>query len=231
MVDVKVVDLGGSLIAPDGVDVDFVQAFTQAASTYLEEEPERRLILVCGGGRLCRDYQRAYRDIAAKPSDDGADWIGVTTTRVNAELMKQVLAAYCPDPVVHDPTTIRVFAGRVLVAGGWKPGFSTDYDAVVLAERFSADTVVVLSNIEKVYSADPATDPDARPLDALAWEEFLHLVGEKWTPGLSSPMDPTAARKAAEIGLRCVFAGGRDIQNAFRILRGQSFTGTTIGPG
>jgi hypothetical protein len=40
------------------------------------------------------------------------------------------------------------FSGRVLMAAGWKPGFSTDYDAVVLAERFGARIrILMLSNI------------------------------------------------------------------------------------
>ena len=230
MADVKVVSLGGSIIAPDGVDTEFVAEFRAAVEDYLGEDPERRLILVCGGGKICRDYQNAYRHIMREPVDQDADWIGVMTTRVNAELMKRVLAHHCPDPVVYDPTAVRVFAGRVMVASGWKPGFSTDYDAVVLAERFSSDTVVVLSNIEKVYTADPKADPGARPLDTVTWPEFLELIDDEWSPGLSGPLDPVAAKRAAELGLRCIFGAGRDIENSFRILRGESFTGTTIYP-
>ena len=70
-----------------------------------------------------------------------------------------------------------------MMAAGWKPGFSTDNDAVVLAQRFSADTVVNLSNVAKVYSDDPKKNPAARPMDRLSWKEMLGIVGGEWTPG------------------------------------------------
>ena len=66
--------------------------------------------------------------------------------------------------LVTDPTAVSVFAGRSWLPPGWKPGFSTDNDAVVLAQRFSAGTVINLSNIAMVYSADPRKNTDARPL-------------------------------------------------------------------
>ena len=117
-----------------------------------------------------------------------------------------------------------------MIAAGWKPGFSTDNDAVVLARRFSADTVINLSNIAHVYSDDPKKNPAARPLDSLPWEQMLQIVGGEWTPGKNTPFDATAARAAAEAHLRVIFAEGRDLPNLSRILVGESFTGTTIGP-
>jgi uridylate kinase len=45
-------------------------------------------------------------------------------TRLNAQLVKAVFADLCPTDVVYDPTAAEVFAGRVMVAAGWKPGFS-----------------------------------------------------------------------------------------------------------
>ena len=90
-----------------------------------------------------------------------------------------MLRAWCVEDLVTDPTAVSVFAGRVLVAAGWKPGFSTDNDAVVLAQRFSAQTVVNLSNIAKVYSEDPKKNPAARPVDRLSWKEMLRDRGRR----------------------------------------------------
>jgi uridylate kinase len=230
MPDVKVISLGGATIAPEGVDIAFLREFRSAILAYLEEGPERRLILVCGGGRVCRDYQHAYRQIVPGGSAEAQDWIGVSATRVNAELVRQILEPHCPDPVVLDPTELDLFTGRILVGGGWKPGFSTDYDAVVLAERFSAGTVVNLSDIDRVYTADPRKDPSARPLERMRWDELLSLTGEEWKPGLNAPFDPIAARRAREAGLTCVVAAGRDVRNTMAILTGRSYVGTTITP-
>jgi len=120
--------------------------------------------------------------------------------------------------------------GRVLVAAGWKPGFSTDYDAVLLAERFDARRILNLSNIAKVYTEDPRSNPAAKPIDAISWTDFRAIVGDEWSPGRNVPFDPVATRKAAELGLSVICAAGRDLDNLRRILEGESFAGTTIGP-
>jgi uridylate kinase len=230
MVDIKVISLGGSIIAPDKVDASFLKRFHRAMVGYLEADLGRRLILVCGGGPLAREYQRAYREAVDAPQPDAQDWIGVAATRLNAELLRHLFLPYCPEPVVTDPTAVTLFAGRILVASGWKPGFSSDYDAVLLAQRFQADTVINLSNIPQVYSADPKVDAAARPLERISWAEQRRLVGDKWVPGKNAPFDPVASELAARLRLRVIVAAGREIDNLLAILAGKQYIGTVIGP-
>lgn len=227
---VRVISLGGSIVAPDRVDVEFLKGFRAVIARYLQTDPARRLILVVGGGAPARAYQRAYREISGGGSDEEADWVGIAATRLNAQLLAAVFADYCTDPVATDPTVKVQFEGRVLVAAGWKPGFSTDYDAVLLAERFGADTVVNLSNIPQVYTSDPKIEPEARPIDAMTWGRFRELVGDRWKPGKNAPFDPIASKKAEELGLRVVVASGRELTNLSAILVGAAFLGTVIGP-
>jgi uridylate kinase len=227
---VIVISLGGSIIAPRGVDTGFLKGFARLVEGYLEGNEGRKLIIVCGGGGLARDYQAALREVVSGPPSDDLDWVGVAATRVNGELLRRVFHRWCVEDLVTDPTAVAVFAGRVMMAAGWKPGFSTDNDAVVLAQRFSADTLINLSNVAKVYSDDPKKNPAARPMDKLSWKEMLAIVGEEWTPGKNTPFDPTAARAAAQSRTKVVFAEGRDLANLSRILEGGEFTGTTIGP-
>lgn len=227
---VTVVSLGGSIVAPDGVDVDFLKAFTGIVGEFLEKDEKRRFIFVVGGGGPARAWQSAYRKVAPDGgADEQADWIGIMATRLNAQLLKAAMGDWCTQDVVIDPTQVDPFVGRVLVAAGWKPGFSTDYDAVLLAERFSADKVVNLSNIAKVYTADPRTDPKATPIDSISWADFRKIVGDEWSPGKNVPFDPIASRHAAKIGLKVVCAAGKDLDNLRRILSGEPFVGTSIG--
>lgn len=226
---VSVLSLGGSIIAPHGVDVPFLKDFVSLIRELLEAEADRRFIVVCGGGGPARSWQRAYRDIAGGGNNEAADWIGIMATRLNAQLVKAILGPYCPQEVVCDPAQAGRMDGRVLVAAGWKPGFSSDYDAALLAERFQAGQVINLSNIERVYTADPRENPQAKPLDRISWRDFRALVGDVWTPGKNVPFDPIASRYAEQTGLQVICAAGRDLANLRKILRGEAFTGTAIG--
>jgi uridylate kinase len=226
---VTVISLGGSIVAPDGVDTEFLKSFVSLLSEELIKDEKRRFILVVGGGGPARVWQNAYRNITEQPMDDQADWIGIMATRLNAQLIKAVLGPWCVQDVVIDPTQVGPFVSRVLVAAGWKPGFSTDYDAVLLAERFQADQVVNLSNIAKVYTDDPRKNPEAKPIDSISWTEFRALIGDEWVPGKNVPFDPVASRHAAKIGLPVVCAAGKDLDNLRSLLQGKAFTGTRIG--
>jgi uridylate kinase len=233
---VTVISLGGSIIAPDGVDVSFLKDFVSLIRDMINEDEKQRFIFVTGGGGPARAWQKAYRAIRGegpagtdKSSDEEADWIGVMATRLNAQLVKAVMGELCRQEVVTDPTRVEPLVGRVLVASGWKPGFSSDYDAVLLAERFQAPRVINLSNIEQVYTDDPRKNPAAKPIDKISWEDFRVLVGEDWVPGKNVPFDPVASRHAAKIGLTVICAAGKNLENLKKILRGEAFTGTTIG--
>lgn len=225
---VTVLSLGGSIVAPDTPDTEFLASFATLVRSWLAEDNSRKMILVVGGGGPARSYQKAFRAICPDSPDDQADWIGIMATRLNAQLLKAVFADICPGDVVYDPTRVDVFTGRIIVAAGWKPGFSTDNDAVLLAERFSASTVINLSNIAKVYTDDPRTNPDAKPIDSISWADFRKIVGDEWVPGKNVPFDPVASLHAQKSGISVICAAGRDIENLRNILDGKAFTGTLI---
>ena len=228
---VTVISLGGSIVAPDGVDTDFVKKFVSLIKSFIDADSTRQFIFVVGGGGPARRYQSAYREITAgfsKFKDDEADWVGIMATRLNAQLIKALMSDWCSQEVVTNPHEAQQLTGNVLVAAGWKPGFSTDFDAVLLAEKFGADMVLNLSNIDKVFTADPKVDPNARPIDAISWADFRAMVGDEWVPGKNVPFDPITSRHAEKIGLKVICAGGRNLENLENILSGREFIGTTI---
>ncbi|MGM0432513.1 MAG: UMP kinase [Spirochaetota bacterium] len=230
MNEVTVLSLGGSIIVPDEVDTEFLSAFSSSVDAYLEEDDSRKLVIVTGGGATARKYQDAYKAIDSSFIPEMQDWIGIAATHINGELLRALLNKWVKDPLVKDPTADLSFTGRVLIAAGWKPGFSTDNDAVLLAERFQADRVVNLSNIAKIYSDDPKKNPQAHPLDHIGWNDFKQMVGDSWVPGRNVPFDPVAAVRASKLGLQVITAAGRDIANTMNILLYKAFVGTTIGP-
>lgn len=244
MKNTKVISVGGSIIAPDQPDARFVSEFIAMLAEWLERDKNGELILIAGGGGPARSYQAAYRAIeqdldsrlpgrvnvaTTEEEEFRADLLGIAATRINAELLRAGLGKYVEYPVLTNPTVAPDnFHGRVLVASGWKPGFSSDFDAVILAEKYGAKTVINLSNIEKVYSDDPKKNPVAVPLDHVSWKDFRKMVGATWRPGLNAPFDPIASARAEMIGLTVICAAGRDIENTRAILNGEIFVGTTI---
>lgn len=228
----KVLSVGGSIVVPDAPDTVFLKGFITMTKAWLSESSERRLILVVGGGAPARVYQNAYKEVASSSNGNNdasaADWIGIMATRLNAQLLKASFGSLCQNDVVYNPTEDIDFKGQILVAAGWKPGFSTDNDAVLLSEKFNATTVVNLSNIEKVYTDDPRKNPDAKPLDNITWSDFRKMVGDDWTPGKNTPFDPIASKKAQALNLTVICAAGKNIENIKNILDDKDYIGTTI---
>lgn len=223
-----VLSLGGSIVAPEKVDVEFLTRFKASIAGYLEERKDARLILTVGGGAPARIYQEAARKISPSSSAEELDWLGIRATHLNGALVRAVFSEYVENELVTDPTGDFSFDGRILVAAGWKPGFSTDTDAVYLARKFGAKTVVNLSNIKKVYTDDPGKNPDAKPLDHISWDDFIAMVGETWTPGKNTPFDPIASQIARKEGMRVICMDGRNIENLMAMLSDRPFEGTTI---
>lgn len=225
---VTVISLGGSIVAPDGVDEKFLKDFIKLIGELLSRDDKRRFIFVVGGGGPARAWQKAYRAICPTPLDEQADWIGIMATRLNAQIVRAAMEEWCKQDVITDPTQVAPMIGRVLVASGWKPGFSTDYVTVLLAERFHANAIINLSNIEKVYTDDPKKNPNAKALDAISWPEFCSMVGDEWVPGKNVPFDPIASKHAAKMGLKVICAAGKNLPNLKNILLDEAFIGTTI---
>lgn len=225
-----VVDLGGSVVAPDGPDTLFLKEIHRFFLRWLEEDLDRKLVCIVGGGGVARSYMNALKELQEAPDNKSLDRIGIAATHINAMLLKALFAEYVLDDIVTDYQDIEkiTISGRVLMGAGWKPGFSTDYDAVLLAKRFGVSALLCLSNLKQIYNTDPRKDSEAQPIEQLTWEEYRQISGEEWNPGANIPFDPVATEEAMRIGLSLVFVDGRDLDNIGAYLSGGEFIGTTI---
>jgi uridylate kinase len=145
-------------------------------------------------------------------------------------MMRTIFRDIAHPVMYHDPTRVpRRFRERVLVAAGWKPGWSTDYVAVRIAKRLGAGVVLNLSNVDYLYTSDPRKDAHATPIRDIGWKEFRGMVGDTWDPGMNAPFDPIASRLAHNAGIRAVLLNGTNLDNLSSFLDGKPFVGTTIG--
>jgi len=220
-----VISLGGSIIIPDKIDVEFLKDFKKIIIDFVEKG--NKAIIVCGGGKTCRLYQEAAAKVSNVRNDD-LDWIGIHTIRLNAQLVKTLFLGDVHEVVIHNPNDKVNFKEKVLIAAGWKPGWSSDYDAVLLAKNFNVKTVINMSDISYVYDKEPKNNHDARPIKEMSWKELRKLVGNKWNPGLNVPFGPIAAREAEKLGLEVVIIKGNDLNNLKKFLDEKEFNGTII---
>lgn len=220
-----VISLGGSLIVPGDIDVSFLKNFISAISEYAKEGT--KFVIITGGGRIARNYTLASKEIS-NPTNDHLDWIGIATTRLNAELVKVGFGDLADENIIFDPDNIQKTQKPIIVGGGWKPGNSSDLAAVHSANTVGAKKIINLSNIDYVYDKDPRYNKDAQKFENISWGEFRKLLPNEWDPGLNSPFDPIAAKKAEELGLEVVIMNGKNIDNLKNFLDGKEFVGTVI---
>jgi uridylate kinase len=228
MLDQKmiVVSVGGSLIVPTDIDTQFLTSFKTCIHQHIQNG--YRFIIITGGGKTARHYQEAARSVTPLTNKD-LDWIGIHATRLNGHLLRAIFYDVAYPTIIDNPEKLTLpFDKPVIIAAGWRPGHSTDFVAVEIAKHFSATKLANLSNIDYVYTADPKKDPNAQPIETIAWNDFRALLPPTWDPGLSSPFDPIAAKDAQEAGMEVGIINGTHLDDFNHFVRGEPFTGTRI---
>lgn len=225
-----VISVGGSLIAPDtGVNTKFLKELNTFIRGQLANNPNRQFFLVSGGGAIARQYRDAGREVLGHDlTRDDLDYLGIHATKLNAHLIRTVFRDIAHPYILKHYEIIRKVQEPVVVAAGWKPGWSTDYCALLVCEDYGVTQMINMSNIKQVYDKDPKKFPDAKPIDKINWADFRKIVGDDWTPGLNAPFDPIAAKKAEDLGTKVVVLHGEDFQNLENYFTGKDFVGTVI---
>ncbi len=222
----KILSVGGSIIIPPtGFDIEFLKRFRELILA--EVKKGQQFILVIGGGATARQYQQAVKECGTS-SDVEVDWVGIKTTALNAEFVRVLFGDSAHTEVVTNPTKKVKTKRPIIVACGWKPGCSTDKDAVLLAKTYGAKEVVNLSNIDYVYDSDPRVNQNAKKLEKITWKELRKIIGDKWTPGANVPFDPMAAKEAEKLKLVVRFARGTDLVAVSSVLNENGKVGTII---
>lgn len=223
-----ILSIGGSLIVPNGgPDVNFLANLRKLVLAQIKKG--QRLVIVTGGGKTARHYIDAAVSVRHGIEAEDLDWLGIHSTRLNGHLLRTIFREVAHPVVVKSPMRLPVrWQGNVLIAAGWKPGWSTDYVACRIATRLGSRQVINVSNIDHVYEADPRKNPQAKPLEALSWPVYRRMVGNKWDPGLSAPFDPVASRYCHEHKISVAIVNGLELSRVADLLADKKFKGTII---
>lgn len=221
-----VIDFGGSILSSEPCRLNFntLKGFKKILSKHSKNF---RFIVVVGGGKICRAYQNEARR-GGVTNKHLLDWIGVRSTQLNAELLRAYLGRMAFQRVMHYESQNLDWGNGILVSGGWEPGGSTDHVTARLAAMHGAKKIIVATNIDYVYDKDPNKYPNAKKQPKLTWQEFKKIIGTKWIPGMSTPLDPKAVKVCMKKKITVDFVNGEKLSNLEKAIAGKPFRGTTI---
>lgn len=229
-----IIALGGSIIAPNfprqragKINITFLKKFRKLILKYLKLK--MKFIIIAGGGAVARNYQDATSKIA-KISNEDKDWIGIHSTRLNAHLLRTIFYKEAYPVVLDDPhkPLSRKIKKDLIIASGWRPGWSTDYIAVLLAHRFKTKKVIIAGRPSFVYTKDHARFKKAKPIKEIHWKNYQKLIKSRWIPGMKAPVDPVATKLARKLEIKAIIIKGTNIKNLEKVIVGEKFRGTII---
>ncbi|EKQ68239.1 glutamate 5-kinase [Leptolyngbyaceae cyanobacterium JSC-12] len=198
----------------------------------LTERPKaialKQAVAAVGQGRLIRVYddlftalQQPIAQVLLTRSD-----LVQRSSYLNIERTFQELLRLGVIPIVNENDTVAV--------DELKFGDNDTLSALV-ASLVSADWLFLLTDVDRLYSADPRRNPEAQPITLVnRLEELKELQvqisdrGSSWgTGGMVTKI--TAAQIAAGAGVRTVIMQGRSPHNLEKVLQGEEL-GTRFEP-
>jgi len=227
LTNVFVVSVGGSILVKGKPDKDAIAAVAACLNDLIRMG--FKLVLVVGGGRVARDYVEAAKGLGANNFE--LDELGIRITRANAFLLLSSIDNAYPEVLTDIKLADDVLAkGKTPVFGGLMPGFTTDAVGALLAEFLNA-TFVNISNVDGIYTADPAAHPSARMYHEMGYGKLLEiLVSNSMKPGQNLILDLPAATILKRSGIPAFFLGD-DMENVKSAIQGGSFHGTVVKHG
>ncbi|MBM3217344.1 MAG: glutamate 5-kinase [Candidatus Rokubacteria bacterium] len=180
--------------------------------------PEKQAAAAVGQSALMWQYEIAFKrhGLAVGQVLLTAQDIGDRTRYLNARNTLLALLAFGVVPIVNENDTVAVEEIKV--------GDNDNLSALV-ASLVEADLLVLLTDVDGLYTADPARDPRATKLDVVETitDEILTMAGGHEdgvsVGGMATKLQ--AAQKAAASGVPMVIASGREPGMLARILAGE----------
>jgi glutamate 5-kinase len=188
--------------------------------------PEKQAAAAVGQSALMWHYEAAFKrhDVPVGQVLLTAQDISDRARYLNARNTLGTLLELSVLPIVNENDTVAVDEIKV--------GDNDNLSALV-ASLIDADLLVLLTDVDGLYTANPSASPDARKLDTVEaiTDDILRLVWDRSETvsigGMATKLE--AAQKAAAAGIPMVIASGRQDGVLARLLAGES-VGTYFAP-
>jgi len=225
MEETIVISLGGSLIVPEDIDVEFLKDFKKLILEHVANG--KKFVIIAGGGKTNKKYNEAVKKLT-DPSNEDLDWIGIASLKLNAELVRVMFAEWANIKVVDNLSKDFYFEKSIIIGSAFEPGKSSDWDAIEAAKTVGAKKIINLSNTDYVFDSDPKVNLNAKKIENISWAEYRAFIPKEWNPRMNTPFDPIASRIAEEGKITVITMNGKPIDNLAKCLSGEKFVGTVI---
>ncbi len=221
MMSVIALSVGGSILG----DIDYIKKLVFVLKKISRKN---KLYIVTGGGKTARKYVDICRRFGANESF--LDDVGIDATRLNARLLIAAIGNAYPKPANDfDEATIAGKNFPVVVMGGTHPGHTTDAVTAMLAERVKADKLIIATNVDYVYTADPKKYRNAKVLKKLTADELIKITSKVGGEACSkSVVDLLAAQIIARSKIKTFVINGKNLNALKNVVENKKFVGSVI---
>jgi len=226
MKKVIVISLGGSLIVPDEIDIDYLEKIKKIIKKH---EKNYKFVIVCGGGSIARKYIKALKQ--ENKSEFLQSNIGIAVTRLNARFMTYLFDKDANEGIPHNMNHVKnllkknniVFCGALRYA----PKETSDSTAAKLANFLKCE-FINLTIVSGLYDKNPLIYKNAKFIPKISWEDFYKKANKiKFSPGQHFVLDQDASKIILKHKIK-TYILGKDLKQLDNFLEGKSFFGTTI---
>lgn len=170
-----VIKIGGSLLFTDDKEID-IERIHNFCQIFKKMEHSGSNVIVCGGGKIAREYINAVRFFHG--SEALCDIFGIYLSRLNSKLLISSLQdfAYPLVPKSIEELSTALLFGKIIVMGGLQPGQSTTSVALEVAEFIKAKEIVILTDVKGIYDKDPKKFDDAKLLTTVTFDKLYKLI-------------------------------------------------------
>lgn len=223
---VVVISLGGSLIIPEEIDVDFLWKFKK---TIKKNTNHYKFVIVCGGGSIARKYIYALKKIGINEKLQSMS--GISATRMNARFMTYFFNNDANQGVPHDMTQIKnlLLKNDIIFCGAlrYAPKQTSDSTSAKLANYLNTN-FINMTNVPGLFNKNPLENKDAKFIKEISWRKFYEMVNrKKYSPGQHFVLDQTASKIILENRIT-TYILGKDLNQLDNFLNNKKFKGTII---
>uniref|UniRef100_UPI004027A198 glutamate 5-kinase n=1 Tax=Lachnospira sp. TaxID=2049031 RepID=UPI004027A198 len=188
-----------------------------------DQLPVKQACAAIGQAKLMMVYQKIFAEYSAIAAQVLMTKATVTTdtSRKNAENTFNELLKLGAIPIVNENDTVSTYEIKQVQTFG-----DNDRLSAIVTSIVGADLLILLSDIDGLYTDDPNTNPDARFISQVdRIDDDLLDMGKSTsgsnvgTGGMATKL--IAARIATGSGADMVIANGNDIDNITKVMAGE----------